>query len=107
MSLWKRLICAKYGVLVNNLLWDCQCYSTKFFFVKTVGELFLGGSNSEKILREGIVVVVGNGEKAKFWDDILVDTTALKVAFPRLYALASIKTGCVRDFGSWDGGRWK
>ncbi|KAK2657469.1 hypothetical protein Ddye_010521 [Dipteronia dyeriana] len=49
-------------------------------------------------LNEGVRVVMGSGDKASFWIDVLVEGIALNKEVPRVYALASITTGCIRDF---------
>lgn len=36
-----------------------------------------------------------------------VDSTPLKIIFPRIFMLATNKLGCVRDFGRWVNSKWK
>ncbi|KAK3197810.1 hypothetical protein Dsin_021225 [Dipteronia sinensis] len=66
--------------------------------VKAVGSLFQQGTLTARVLEEGLRVVVGMGDKARLWEDVLVEGTPLRTAFPRIYILAVKKSGCVRDF---------
>ena len=51
-------------------------------------------------------MVVGRGDRARLWSDIMVEGASLKEAFPRIYSLASNKFGYVRDYDNWVGKRW-
>ncbi|KAK2658233.1 hypothetical protein Ddye_004766 [Dipteronia dyeriana] len=99
-SLWKKVICAKYGLDVKALQWDWQGSNSASSFIKAVGRLWTEGSRSGDLLKKGLQVVVGNGERAKLWDDILYDSFSLKRSFPIIYALARNKLvfqGCVAN----------
>ncbi|KAK3219672.1 hypothetical protein Dsin_013642 [Dipteronia sinensis] len=106
-SLWRRVICAKYGVLLDNLFWDWKASRSASFFVKAVGSLLEIGSMSEKVLKDGLKVVIGSGNKADFWNDRYGFDLTLNIACPRIYALALNKNGRVADYRKWDGLRWE
>ena len=55
---------------------------------------------------EGLNVVIGCGKKFKFWQDISVESSKLKKAFLRIFALATVKDGFISDFGFWRGDQW-
>ncbi|KAK2639871.1 hypothetical protein Ddye_027666 [Dipteronia dyeriana] len=78
--LWKRVICAKYGVSVSSLKWDWNGAPSYSFFVKAVGSLFEEGSKSALILKDGLRVVMRRGDKARMLTDIVVDDMSLKEA---------------------------
>ncbi|KAK3219407.1 hypothetical protein Dsin_013377 [Dipteronia sinensis] len=63
--LWKKALCAKYGVPMDVLRWDWNCGANSSAFTKTVGNLFMQGSRMAKILDEGIRVVVGKWDIAR------------------------------------------
>ncbi|KAK3188759.1 hypothetical protein Dsin_028320 [Dipteronia sinensis] len=105
-SLWKRVVCAKYGIDDMRMVWDWQCMKASSFFMNVVSSLFKMGSNSEKVLKEGIKVVIGDEAKVRFWQYIKVDSVLIKKAFPRIYALASDKGGFLSDFSHWNGSKW-
>ncbi|KAK3220872.1 hypothetical protein Dsin_014842 [Dipteronia sinensis] len=107
ISLWRRVICAKYGVPLDVLRWDWNCGACSSWFIKTVGTLFLDGSNSAQVLKEGLRVIVGRGDRARFWSDVMVGGSPLKYAFPRIYTLAVDKLGSIRNFGKRIGLEWK
>ncbi|KAK3190291.1 hypothetical protein Dsin_029852 [Dipteronia sinensis] len=106
--LWKRVIGAKYGVSNDLLRWDWNCGNSRSDMVKAVGSLFQQGTLTARVLEEGLRVVVGRGDKARLWEDVLVEGTPLRTAFPRIYILAVKKSGCVRDFWIKEGmmGKW-
>ncbi|KAK3230988.1 hypothetical protein Dsin_002869 [Dipteronia sinensis] len=89
-----------------SLIWNISGGASSSSFLKSVGSLFEEGSHSAKILREGLRVVVGRGNRARLWNDITVDGAPLKEAFPRIFALAGSKAGYVCDYGSWSGSVW-
>ncbi|KAK3188145.1 hypothetical protein Dsin_027706 [Dipteronia sinensis] len=58
-SLWKRVLCAKYGRSVLDLRWDWNCSRSCSFFVKAVLSLCEADSATATILNNGLKVVVG------------------------------------------------
>ncbi|KAK3224489.1 hypothetical protein Dsin_011514 [Dipteronia sinensis] len=59
------------------------------------------------VLSQCLQVVVGCGDIESFWNDVRVDSTSLKIAFPRIFVLTTNKAGCVRDFGKRVDSKWK
>ncbi|KAK3188494.1 hypothetical protein Dsin_028055 [Dipteronia sinensis] len=59
------------------------------------------------VMDERLRVILGKGDKANFWSDVMVEGETLKEDFPRIFSLTSKKRGCVREYGSWDGNIWK
>ncbi|KAK3219525.1 hypothetical protein Dsin_013495 [Dipteronia sinensis] len=107
-TLWEMVICAKYGIPMKSYAGTGNVQlQLPFFFVKAVNRLFEVGMDSAQILGEGLHVVVGSGDRASFWNDLKVDSTPLKVVFPRIFVLAVKKTGPVQDFGRWTGSNWE
>ncbi|KAK2651474.1 hypothetical protein Ddye_011330 [Dipteronia dyeriana] len=107
--LWKKVICAKYCVSTEILRWDWNCGIKSSAFTKAVGNLFRQGNRSAHILEEGLKVVVGRGDRARLWSDIMVEDISLKVAFPRIYTLAVKKSGRIRYYWKCEGseGMWE
>ncbi|KAK0608412.1 hypothetical protein LWI29_030312 [Acer saccharum] len=104
--LWKRVVCAKYGLKNDGLVWDGLELKSPSYFVKSINGLFEVSQCSYKIIKDGFQVVVGSGGNVRFWTEIKWDSIPLKLAFPRIYALASNKDGLVRDFGSFVDSKW-
>ena len=75
------------------------------FFIKAVGSLFDQDSMSEKILNQGLRVIVGDGNRVNFWTDLYDAHVPLCRAFTRIFALAINKSGPVKGFGKWQGNR--
>ncbi|KAK3195492.1 hypothetical protein Dsin_026802 [Dipteronia sinensis] len=99
-SLWKRVICAKYGAHDYSLLWKWNVSASASPFSKAVGSLFLEDSISAKILKEGLKVVVGDSKRVCFWNDEWHGCASLKLEYPRIFALSMQKGGHIKDFGS-------
>ena len=49
---------------------------------------------------------LGDGCKARLWDDILVENGRMKKTFPRLYSLSCQKECCMGKCGFWYGVEW-
>ncbi|KAK2641313.1 hypothetical protein Ddye_023076 [Dipteronia dyeriana] len=88
--------------------WETICLS------KRKGGLGVGkvmvknkGCISAKILVKGFRVVVGCGDKVSLWNDVWRDELPLKVTFPRIFVLSSIKEGTISQFRNWEGEVWK
>ncbi|KAK3189921.1 hypothetical protein Dsin_029482 [Dipteronia sinensis] len=61
-TLWTRVICAKYGVKATSLWWDWSCNSRSSFFVRAVHSLMDSDSKSAEVIKEGILMIMGNVE---------------------------------------------
>ncbi|KAK2659186.1 hypothetical protein Ddye_005719 [Dipteronia dyeriana] len=105
-SLWKKVVCDKYGVDGNRLLWDWKTVSAPSFFVKAVANVIRLGSRPASVFVKGVQVVVGNRTNIMLWQDVMVESHHLKVPFPRMYALAVNKIGFISDFGQWQNQKW-
>ncbi|KAK2646850.1 hypothetical protein Ddye_022045 [Dipteronia dyeriana] len=106
LPLWKRVICAKYGVPVNSLNWSWNRGQAHFFFSKAVGGLFAQGALYPSIMDEGLGMVLGKENRASLWPDIKVDGKTLMEAFPIIFSLASNKLGSVFEYGKRKGRNW-
>ena len=104
--LWKRVMCAKYGIKIDNILWKWDTTNNPSSFVKAVRCLFKESSNSAKILEDGMKAVVGCGDKVRFWSDIWKEERPLKFLFPRIFALSNLKDGTICKYGRWEGELW-
>ncbi|KAK3221693.1 hypothetical protein Dsin_008718 [Dipteronia sinensis] len=82
--LWKRVISAKYGAKVDKLNWNREAGSSASHFVKAVGGLLMDWTITAKIIKGGLRVVVGSGNKVNFWSDVWREELPLKVTFPRI-----------------------
>ncbi|KAI9187301.1 hypothetical protein LWI28_026562 [Acer negundo] len=106
-SLWKMVVCAKYGVNSQQLRWNWCSKTQSSHFVKAIKSLHIQGSSTVICMDKGLHVVIGKGDRASFWSDISWNSVALKDAFPRIFALSLKKTGFVKDFGSWQREVWR
>ncbi|KAK2648405.1 hypothetical protein Ddye_015894 [Dipteronia dyeriana] len=97
--LWCRVLVVNYGILERRLLWSWTKSSKDSFFVKAVRIMFQKGSSNAKIIAEGFSTVVGKGDRVEFWSELKWDSRSLSEAFPRVFALASKKSGPIQDFG--------
>lgn len=56
-------------------------------------------------LKWGLKVVVNNGQKTRFWEEVWIGETPLKLEFPRLFTLSKDR-GCLVA-NCWEGDGWK
>ncbi|KAK3199337.1 hypothetical protein Dsin_022752 [Dipteronia sinensis] len=104
--LWKRVICAIYGLDVKLLHWRWQGGSKASHFVKAIGTLFFQGSQTDQVIKDGMQVVLGCGDRIRFWQDLGHDGIPLSEYFPRIFALATAKKGTIQEFGFWQHSSW-
>ncbi|XP_058783485.1 uncharacterized protein LOC131658173 [Vicia villosa] len=52
-------------------------------------------------------IAIGNGCTTPFWESCWIDDLTLKVRFPRLYSVSSLKRVAVACMGGWVDGIWK
>ncbi|KAK3219608.1 hypothetical protein Dsin_013578 [Dipteronia sinensis] len=72
-SLWKKVICATYGLDTKPLQWNWQGRSKAPHFVKAIRSLFTQGSKTKQVLKGGLNVVIGYGNRVRFWHDLSHD----------------------------------
>ena len=48
----------------------------------------------------------GYGSRIRFWLDDWIEGTTLTNQFPRIFAFAINKTGCIKEFGHWSNNIW-
>ncbi|KAK2647324.1 hypothetical protein Ddye_014813, partial [Dipteronia dyeriana] len=105
-SLWKMILCAKYGVYNEGIMWDLFQVKSCSTFVKSVNKLFVSSSVTTSIIKKGFKAVVGSGERVNFWKDLGWDSSPLMHTFPRIFALATCKDGLVSEYGNWVNNSW-
>ncbi|KAK3188114.1 hypothetical protein Dsin_027675 [Dipteronia sinensis] len=106
-SLWKKILCAKYGMNCSGVRWQWINSKQDSAFVKSIHRLFEGGSSTAFCLNEGLQIVIGRGDRANFWEDIRWDSIPLRAVFPRIFALSSKKVGKVCEFEKWQNVNWE
>ena len=60
----------------------------------------------EKPFCDGVKFLLGKGDRIKFWEDLWVIETPLKVRFPRLFNISLDQSSILKDLGLWDGATW-
>ncbi|KAK2656831.1 hypothetical protein Ddye_009883 [Dipteronia dyeriana] len=90
----------------NPLLWDCSKFKNGSTFVRNISKLLDENHRASNIVNQGFQVVVGNGERIRFWQDLRWDLKPMKCAFPRIYALAVNKFGFIKEFGNVVYSKW-
>ncbi|KAK2665233.1 hypothetical protein Ddye_003807 [Dipteronia dyeriana] len=82
-SLWKKVLCAKYGMDLLGLKWICVNKSQFSFFVNTIDRLFGHGSSTTNYMLQSFHAIIVKGDRAKFWFDSFWNYISLKEAFPK------------------------
>ena len=83
---------------------ELEKHSYHLLLFKAIDSLFVKGSAN--ILNKGIKVIIGNGARVSFWEDIRCDDTSLRVAFLRVFDVASMKECYITDFERWVNNNW-
>ncbi|KAK3222310.1 hypothetical protein Dsin_009335 [Dipteronia sinensis] len=104
-SLWKSIICAKYGLDHDSLIWEFSDVKGCSNLLK-VNSLFKEGTKSFDIINTGFQVVVRKGDSVRLWKDLRWDSIPLRQAFPRIFSIASNKFGTLKEYGSWVDSSW-
>lgn len=73
---------------------------------KHVCSFILRNQEASKIALKGVRKNVKNGKASLFWHDTWLGETALKMIFPRLFAIAILPNGLVASHGFWEGLVW-
>ena len=95
------MICAKYGLRNNGIVWDCLGSKSTSVFVKSINRLFDANQRTYNIVKEGFQVVVGSGEKVRLWYHLKWDSIPLNIyCFPQNICFGK----CERWYGS---GLWE
>lgn len=55
-------------------------------------------------IKHGFKIIIGDGQDIDFWCDNWTQLGELKTHFPRIFALAKMKS---RPLGRWKDGRWR
>ena len=50
---------------------------------------------------------LGRGDRARFWEDVWIENTNLKMLFPRLHSLLHNQGQRVEEVGVWEGSIWR
>ncbi|KAK3199061.1 hypothetical protein Dsin_022476 [Dipteronia sinensis] len=105
-SLWRKFLCAKYKLDSNLIMWDVSEISNGSQFVKALSRFYDNNHRVSRFIKQGFQIVIGSGNRTRLWHDIRWDQVPLKVAFPRIFALASNKNGVILELGSWAATMW-
>ncbi|KAK2655964.1 hypothetical protein Ddye_009016 [Dipteronia dyeriana] len=97
-SLRKKVLCAKYGIGINPLLLNYRDIKLGSLFVKFISSFFSDDHRACNIMKNGFQVIIGNRERVQFWQNVCWDSVPLKLAFSRIFALASNKTSVDNEF---------
>ncbi|KAK2649324.1 hypothetical protein Ddye_016813 [Dipteronia dyeriana] len=105
-TLWRKMVCAKYGYDASGLWWVWKVPNSASIFVNVVRGLLVEGSMSTKIIMKGMCVVLENGKKIRLWEDLRCNSKLLREAFPRIFTLLVKKFGAVQEFRKWFNEKW-
>ncbi|GKV32445.1 hypothetical protein SLEP1_g41054 [Rubroshorea leprosula] len=105
-GLWKRVLWEKYyGGRKEADVTSVVTWNMSGVWKDIVG-LGRGSEQLEAMLGKGFKWKVGNGSCVDFWHDKWVGDKSLRNLFPRLYALANIREGLLKDMGFWSAETW-
>ncbi|XP_057428588.1 uncharacterized protein LOC130722016 [Lotus japonicus] len=108
-ALWRRLVCAKYGLMEQYIMLNLEGVSVNSGSCITRDLLGLWREQTVGVNEfiNGLACKVGDGMGVRFWDDVWVGEIALRTMFPRIYAMSTQKKSAVAEVGNRVGGRWE
>ncbi|KAK2657093.1 hypothetical protein Ddye_010145 [Dipteronia dyeriana] len=68
-SLWRKVLCAKYGLCSNALQLNGSKIKSGSHFVRSINKLLYGNHRAYDIVHNDFTVVIGNGEKILLWQE--------------------------------------
>ena len=104
-AMWKSIIVSKYGGESDGLT---PCIGNQRRFSKlwtNITKPFCQQRNQMGAPSD-CRYCLGDGRNIRFWWDEWIEGVVLRLAFPRIFALAANKEGKVRDLGRWINNYW-
>ena len=104
-AMWKSIIVSKYGGESDGLT---PCIGNQRRFSKlwtNITKPFCQQRNQIGAPSD-CRYCLGDGRNIRFWWDEWIEGVVLRLAFPRIFALAANKEGKVRDLGRWINNYW-
>lgn len=105
-ALWRNVFTEKYGGNPIDLLPSSQNKNQFSVLWKNIMSPLMNSDDYAETLQSGMGFAIGNGANILFWSQEWVSGLILKVAFPRIFVLAVVKEGRVRDYGFVSNGVW-
>ncbi|KAE8691862.1 hypothetical protein F3Y22_tig00110865pilonHSYRG00168 [Hibiscus syriacus] len=102
-NLWRRVIAEKYGYDHRALVPSAPIGRNKSWIWSNITRPL---SQPDDPFSDHLRVVLGDGNSIDFWNDSWTDCKSLKMAFPRIYAVAVNKSRKVADFVTIIDGKW-
>ena len=103
--LWKQVICSCHNLSFNRMVGNQRRIRGPGIW-PDIWNTNLSSMVANSLLRNGIKMMVGNGEKTRFWEDVWIAETPLAEKFPRLYSISAQQQTLIADLGVWDGLSW-
>ncbi|GMI76256.1 hypothetical protein like AT4G29090 [Hibiscus trionum] len=99
-TFWKKIICNKIGANLLDIV-PAQQHSRHSSWVwKAITNSFYKEDNFGMAMRKNLKIHEGDGVAISFWHDPWLNESPLQVLYPRIYALATNRSGKIAEFGT-------
>ena len=101
-TLWKEVICSCHNLTLNSMIGNQNRIRGPGIW-PDIWNTNLSNMEANSLLKNGIKMMVGNGERTRFWEDIWIAKIPLAEKFPRLYLISTQQQTHIAYLGVWDG----
>jgi hypothetical protein len=104
-ELWKKMVITKFKPVFEN---GFPIFNRRLSCIwRDISSLMTSTDSVSSALANNCRFVVGNGYLTRFWSDAWINSSPLKVIYPRLYILSTKPNATIADMGNWEQGEWK
>ncbi|XVF77248.1 hypothetical protein PTKIN_Ptkin14bG0027800 [Pterospermum kingtungense] len=106
-AVWRRLLIEKYGGEQHSLTLALHSHRSFSTLWKNITYPLTHVDSFSDTLLAGMGYSVGDGSRILFWHHEWIQGKILKFSFPRIFALACLKNGVIKDYGCFVEGIWR
>ncbi|XP_057760748.1 uncharacterized protein LOC130981144 [Arachis stenosperma] len=103
--LWKKVVCSCNNLKPDELL-STQVLHTRGGPWKDICQIQITDQLLRQKMITGLSMEVGDGRRTRFWEDVWLQSGALKDRFPRLFSVSNQCGSFIGECGFWDGLEW-
>ncbi|GMJ15548.1 hypothetical protein HRI_005224000 [Hibiscus trionum] len=105
-SEWRKLICCKLNWDPNCLIFGDTKHKLNSWIWKGIANAIYLKGDSSSLVDDQLALHVGDGKSIFFGSDFWVGDAPLQVNFPRIFTLATNKSGKIAEFGTVQDSKW-
>jgi hypothetical protein len=97
-ELWKKMVFTKFKPVFEN---GFPIFNRRLSCIwRDISSLMTSTDSVSSALANNCRFVVGNGYLTRFWSDVWINSSLLKVIYPQLYILSTKPNATIADMGN-------